>query len=504
LSYAQINYPQIQGINGRYTVHDIGCFLTAFANLELDYGKYFSPLDINNSLRDRNLFIDVDDGIRDDVDWGFITYIDPETSVDHFGSTGWPDSNQAIVKFKYVSGQTHKLTTHFCKVQDFRNQTILDSWDGVVKHVNGTIYGQPVGWAVYKRGTVNPITAYTPWSDEQLTPQKTLTNKQPTSWWSLTNTTTDINSFHPATVLQEDTPFDVGGYAHHINGYIYAMTPDDFARVVRGDFSTNNGVNIKDLKEVPAPVVVTPATPPAGPVNIPLADKYKLVTKVMYFKDANAAANLTTPVGFLEKGSYYVFPDKQGMKHLSSDNHTDDGYWINPKQNVVQVEVPKPAPVQVPEKITETIKEAAAQIPVHELTKDEWKATISSLNLDRSPEYFTSLNNVDMAIPDLDNKGEAKTLAAYTQHIPIVATIEKDNILYGLPAKSISIHRYYAIPMYYLEAERGNVFDTYKSFEEKVVTNTVRLKDYIQEAYYRVQKHFVDGIKNTKPGKDNK
>lgn len=139
--FAQKNYTQIQGISGKYPISSIGCFLTSFCNLEAKYLVNVDPPTLNAFLRDNNLFIDVDDGVRDDVAWDTIIKFDPHTTVRATG-LGTPPDNFSIVKFVYNGGKTH-----FCLVYNAASATIIDSWDGVVKP--WSIYGGPKAWASY-------------------------------------------------------------------------------------------------------------------------------------------------------------------------------------------------------------------------------------------------------------------------------------------------------------------------------------------------------------------
>lgn len=153
MNYAQINYQDIQGINGRYTIHQIGCFITAFCNLLSRFNKGISPNSLNGYLIDHNIYTDVDDGVRDDVGWSTITSYDSNIIVTGIGD-GLPSSNDTIVKFVYNSYQTGLPITHFCLVDDINSGTIIDSWDGQIKSWN--IYGGPKAWAsyVYKQSKI--------------------------------------------------------------------------------------------------------------------------------------------------------------------------------------------------------------------------------------------------------------------------------------------------------------------------------------------------------------
>ena len=159
MAYAQRNYGQIQGINGRYTIAQIGCFITAFCNLLERYGRGVDPATLNSVFVNRGIYIDVDDGIRDDVGWGSISAFDGNVVVTGTGA-GAPPSNDAIVKFNYRSPNTGQFTTHFCLVLDRNAGTIIDSWDGQVKSWN--VYGGPVAYATYANTKPQPVTPVQP------------------------------------------------------------------------------------------------------------------------------------------------------------------------------------------------------------------------------------------------------------------------------------------------------------------------------------------------------
>lgn len=152
--YAQTNYKQPQGGgNGgkpaAYTIAQIGCFITAFCNiLSNRFVHDVTPIDVNNVFTSKGYYIDIDDGVKDDVGWSHITYIDSGVVVARTGS-GVPPSNNCIIKVLYRSPNTGNMITHFSAVADITKGLIWDSWDGVTKSWN--VYGGPVEWAEYTK-----------------------------------------------------------------------------------------------------------------------------------------------------------------------------------------------------------------------------------------------------------------------------------------------------------------------------------------------------------------
>ena len=151
--YGQINYKkQMQGIPPcRYTISQIGCFLTAFCNLLADNNISCSPLELNAFFRDRRVYIDSDDGIRDDLYWGAIARYAPDLSVSDLGVGGMPPHANSIVKLS----SRNTFGTHFCKVHSIVGERvkIIDSWDGVIKDSRN--YGRILGWASYSSKKIN-------------------------------------------------------------------------------------------------------------------------------------------------------------------------------------------------------------------------------------------------------------------------------------------------------------------------------------------------------------
>lgn len=276
--YGQKNYLATQGINGRYRIDQIGCFITAFCNLLERYGVGVDPIGINNYFVSHGTYVDVDDGVRDDVGWGTVSAFDNNIVVTRTGA-GWPSTDNAIVKFHYQSISNPRLANgqpnmidHFCLVASAANRTIVDSWDGQVKSPGA--YGQPIAFAEYTHVTPQPVTPPIPQPTctyEDVAEHLMITNKQPTSWWNLNGET--FGDLKPAAQLNASTAFLVGGYAHHrgISQYTYAMTPEDYARVKRGDYGANNGVNILDLDPMPEPPATTAPVVPEKPVETPPA-----------------------------------------------------------------------------------------------------------------------------------------------------------------------------------------------------------------------------------------
>lgn len=176
--YGQKNYNDMMGGgNGgkpaAYHISQTGCFVTAFCNLLERYGKDIDPPSLNRLFTQRGIYIDVDDGVKDDLGWSSITAYDGQVHVIRTGGAGWPTSANAIVKFAYKSPKSGAATTHFCLVADPIQHTIVDSWDGIVRTPG--YYGQPVAWAEYENVVPEPVIVPSPPPAAQV-PASTATN----------------------------------------------------------------------------------------------------------------------------------------------------------------------------------------------------------------------------------------------------------------------------------------------------------------------------------------
>lgn len=149
MAYAQMNYRDIQGINGTYRISQIGCFLTSFSNLlqrlEVDN---IAPNILNVKFIEKGIYIDLDDGVVDDLNFQRITKLYPQVVVEQEGSrnNSMPTHSNAIVRIE----ADNDFGTHFCLVHHIDNGVVwvVDSLDGKVK--KASVYGPVKGWATYK------------------------------------------------------------------------------------------------------------------------------------------------------------------------------------------------------------------------------------------------------------------------------------------------------------------------------------------------------------------
>lgn len=154
MAYGQKNYNEKQGINGKYTIREIGCYLTAFCNLLERFGMGVDPITLNRVFKERGIYIDVDDGIRDDLGWQSVTAYNGHIVASSINNSGAvPPNRNSIVRIK----AKNQFGTHFCLVDRIENGVVwvVDSWDGQVR--KASYYGPISGWATYVNNTPQPV-----------------------------------------------------------------------------------------------------------------------------------------------------------------------------------------------------------------------------------------------------------------------------------------------------------------------------------------------------------
>jgi hypothetical protein len=469
MAYAQISYPQLQGMKNprtgavpRYSIHDIGCFLTAFCNLmSLRYGRDINPLDLNNIFANSGVWTDVDDGILDDLAWESISRFDGSITVgrkiDHGRSqdAGLPATRNAIVKFAYISPNTKQFTTHFTLYDG--DGYIIDSWDGKRKHISATWYGNPVAFAEYDKAAAQAVMPPPPQPTFEVVEnypegKQVKLNKQPTNLWGMNYRELSYMAEHPVEAHSAEEIWTVTNKVRHVNGYYY------YRREGQVD-----GFNVLDCDDYTPP----PVTPPTGqlkdytPIPFPAAEKYTLVTSVQGYakpSDARNGENTTQPV---EPGDYYVYAAEQGMKNIS-DSAAKAGVWINPADNVEGRDVTE-APIAVPEPTPEPVEVVATpSLPI--------ALSYEYLSPDRDPVRFRSLNTTVVTLKDLENPISAENPEGVkpielppTFELDILQSTVKNGVEYYLPSKSLQGGWHHGIPSSMLKLvpvqPRHNFFD---------------------------------------------
>lgn len=248
MSYGQKNYLEIQGISGKYRISQIGCFITAFANLLDRFGKGVgSPIEVNRILRDGGFYVDVDDGVRDDVGYTTVSKVNGNVVVTHTG-VGTPPHNNCIVKF---SGLESKFGTHFCLVADAAQGLIVDSWDGQVKSWDE--YGGVKEWAAYEDRSPAPQPAPAP-----SVPEDSLVVQ---AGWGVSHVAKAAGYADYTEVSRWDYLARINGYADHSS---FRLSPNQVVKVRGADPAAAPAPAPQNAPEAPQEPEVVSITVQAG------------------------------------------------------------------------------------------------------------------------------------------------------------------------------------------------------------------------------------------------
>lgn len=357
--YAQKNYLQIMGadqwVNGKlyhpvYRIDQIGCFLTSFCNLLERFGEGLDPVALNAYFRDHNDYLDIGDPALDGLAWSSVSSYDgtisARTNLNANGS--WPDSDNAIVKFRFQSKATPwldaahtqpNMMTHFCLVADHNAGTIVDSYDGVVKYPG--YYGAPIAWAVYEKAGAQTAPAITtkPYWTEDITPKQVITNKQPTTKWGMNYGNFQAMNDNPIARVDAGTVMTVVQIVHHAIGYNYYRT----------DVNDPDGWNVLDCDDYVAPVAPPPPPAPVEPAkpfedeSTPKTDNFKstyvelpgrfVAQKQIDVQDFEGLSpDLPLAPGKVNMQGYF-FVD--GKKYWRGHKHAELGQWYGVPDDVL-------------------------------------------------------------------------------------------------------------------------------------------------------------------------
>jgi hypothetical protein len=437
MAYGQINYSHELG-NGPYSIADAGCFLTAFSNLLQRFGQNIDPPSLNDYFVAHNSYVDVDgDRTLDDLAWGTVSAYDGQIGTVAIGGAGWPDSNDAIVKFLYKSSRSGQLITHFCLVADHNTHTIVDSWDGNVKV---SPYGTPVAWAKYERHQPQVVTP--PPAPEQAAytiesiPEKSFTIKTTTHLWNLNQRSWPALVNNPLNDVDVTMPpFKTTQLAHHVLGGSYYI-PEGL---------TDAGYNTIDCREYVSPPPVAPPSAPLKPGGNP-DNKYDVIKEIPGYSTATNAGNHIGSTVRVPAGTYFVYNTYPGNNTLI--NVTSKlgvaGAWINTEDNVPDAPPSSEVPVPEPSAHIETE-------PATSTNSLPWQDTFRPFP---KPVHYISTRAIvvadlsgqqpDMSLPKYSNTG--------THEVGVVSAfgkVEKDGIeWYRLKSSNDpDYHYWYCVPV---------------------------------------------------------
>lgn len=221
----------------------------------------------------------------------------------------------------------------------------------------------------------------------------------------------DLNLIHPTFQAVADNWVDTAtGEPRQVQGMLVRSDFPQYQYYLE-DINQNYGWNVAD-----APDYIPPAPkPPAAPEPIPLAEKYSLVTTVMYFPTAkDAQERRPTAISSVDKGEYYVVGrDEQAVK-LSKDNKSDIG-WVNTFDNkveqpkVIEVATPQVAtlPVDPPPSHDEMVDASDNSVPVATFISTK---KFFYINPDHQPHKYRYTGSTTTEAKELDDRHDPLSL----------------------------------------------------------------------------------------------
>lgn len=511
MAYGQTNYSEKMG-NGPYTIAEIGCFLTAFCNLAERFGQEVTPPALNSFFDNGHYLADPADGagVKDDLSYNSVTAYNSQIVVTGQGSSGWPNSNNAIVKFHYrsisnptLSNGQPNMIDHFCLVADHAAGTIVDSWDGVVKKPGA--YGSPVGWATYGGPVVQAVSP--PPAPAAAAASDVLGN-------------VNIAGLSLSAAMKSDL---AGGMS------VVAFNAKYSATAGFQPIATS-----RQLAPAPAPApapsipeVPAPAPAPAAP-NITytkLATPLDLVTNKqptnwweLGFKDdahATAAAQLSQGTPFLAYGmaqrndgdrpAYYMIQEDFGNADTTGTPNNNNG--VN-TVDLSPAPTPAPAPAADPAPAAETPAPAPAA-PAAPAASDSESVPVTVSTWQSSYKAFLSpqqyMANTSVKVEDLAEEHDDVELLK-GQNVSVAGIFDKDGVRYFRTAKSVQSGVWYGVPVTALtrigtagdDDEIDKIMDDIKkdgsavektlSTHDKAVASVASAEGFIERLFHRNKK----------------
>lgn len=472
--FGQKNYADKLG-TGPYRIADAGCFLTAFCNLEQKFGKEIDPPSLNRLFIERGIYLASPEdgaGSRDDLGWNSITAYDGQihpVSINNSAQGAWPSTNNAIVKFAYTSPKTSHPMTHFCLVADPHAQTIVDSWDGIIRSPG--YYGQPVAWAEYAETVPQPVVVPPP---------------APGKSTAISGQIIKLQKGDTISAIAVRYGLSTADLLNH-NGLSWAD-----ARTLPVGFELRLPINN------PAPAVETGYTIEALDAPRPMhvsnpkgATKWGFAnvkawtdlasngtvaanTNVDIYGIATVLIGKTTAAYYLDKLAFGDYKTNGG--HLTNAigyNWSDlaDGHYTAPqpapeaaKPVPAAPPIPRaPAPVPPPQP---DVKPAPPQADAPATNPNEYKATYKAFP---EPKNFVLLNT--LMAKEFDGRRNDKQVLK-NQAVPIAGTFIHGQTLYGRPHGAVVAGSWFGIPMDQMISE-DDLYNTQVALPEKVAMHYV-------------------------------
>lgn len=262
----------------------------------------------------------------------------------------------------------------------------------------------------------------------------------------------------------------------------------------------------------PPPVPVpepAPYVPPSAPLPIPTPTQpYTLIRSVLAYDSANDAVNDRNAKGSVPAGSYFVFNQRYGMLNLTStlgragDLVNSKGGWINPKDNQLDPEPPKPVLVPWPEPVVTPTPPPISTTPANETV---------SVTVTPSPNWHQSyapyrdkFGNVAPILYEVlrdamavdSERGGTKQVQEFDEYYISGEFTGPDGVHYARPEQAAHAYRWWGIP--FVDPVTGlqilkddNVYNTKTTPVERRVLHTENTLDRVSISLGKIDKQIT-------------
>lgn len=257
-----------------------------------------------------------------------------------------------------------------------------------------------------------------------------------------------------------------------------------------------NTLDCADYIPTVDPLPQVPYVPPAAPVVVTQAEKYKVVTTVISFSTADDAKAETKAQAILKEGNYFIYA-KDGVAYNLTTNNMKEGVWINILDNKVIV---TPSTTRLdPPPMTETLPNPAGDTP----DTANWRGTI---NLAFAGMYvFWNPDKEKNIVDVLDlETGKVKAQPTNGQFSQFSGKIRwTDGNWYGRMRDSSTQFHWYATRIENL-MPYNEVYGTKTTLQERQVLHTLTKMDYVELWFTKFKTIGKDIMDIVIPKKGNK
>lgn len=446
--FGQKDYPELLGY-GTHSIEEEGSLLIAQCNFirKSNLGYDLDPIALNDNYCKRGIFKPGEDGAKDQLNWDSLKKFDPTITITSQGQ-GWPESNNAIVKFYFLSAKSATHVYHYCLVEDYEKHLIIDSYDGEIKPTGP--YGDPIGYATY---TAPELQVKTPAKSEYVYIWVLYDNI-----WEVArrlgleatklmehNDITDPSAIEPGATLHLYAPRKMSD-ERHVTYELFDEPRHMHISHVPGTqrIAFNNARKWSDLE-------------PDGRF-------------FPYRTNLVMVALAHVPIGKDEMAAYYLdawalghFKETGNVAYTVGFNHThlSNGRYV--EITTTPEQVPELEPEEVAEINYVPEEPEFLILPEPEEVEVDWRTTYKAFE---RPERYVA--QTPMIVQDLDGRRTGKPVYK-NDEVVLTGVFLKDGEEYGRPPRSETSYHWYGVPMKKVIPYK-ELYNTHLDLIEKVAT----------------------------------